>query len=199
MEEEKDTTKKSEEKSDADSESDLVFEEDLEANAPDIKSAVGKLRERLKKTEAEKQEYLLGWQKAKADYINARKRDEEGNRDFAKFARSDLVQEIIPVLDSYDMAFMNKAEWEKLPQEWRKGMEGIRSQLLSVLSKNGLKELNPVGEEFNPALEEAVGFIDSEKDEDENKVLQVLQKGYFLHEKRLRPAKVKIGRRPEGK
>ena len=199
MEEEKDTTKKSEEKSDADSESDLVFEEDLEANAPDIKSAVGKLRERLKKTEAEKQEYLLGWQKAKADYINARKRDEEGNRDFAKFARSDLVQEIIPVLDSYDMAFMNKAEWEKLPQEWRKGMEGIRSQLLSVLSKNGLKELNPVGEEFNPALEEAVGFIDSEKDEDENKVLQVLQKGYFLHEKLLRPAKVKIGRRPEGK
>lgn len=187
MEEDKDKIKKSE--------SDLVFEEDHENDSSDVKDVVAKLRNRLKKAEAEKQEYLDGWQRAKADFINIRKRDEENNREFAKFARSDILLEIIPVLDSFDMAFANKTEWEKLPEEWRKGMERIHSQLLSVLSTSGLKELNPTGEEFNPALEEAAGFIDTDNEKEDGKVLQVFQKGYFLHDKLIRPAKVKIGRK----
>jgi molecular chaperone GrpE len=73
-------------------------------------------------------------------------------------------------------------------------MEGIRSQLLSILCSNGLKELNPLNEDFDPAKEESVGFIDTEKLEDEHKILQVLQKGYYFQEKLIRPAKVKIGK-----
>lgn len=197
MDNEKNTEKQPEETLDVVSESDLVFEEDAEGESAsmDARGTIAKLRSRLKKAEEEKQEYLDGWQRTKADFINTRKRDEENNRDFAKFARSDLILDIVNVLDSFDMAVGNKTEWEKLPPEWRKGMEGIRSQLLSILNKNGLKELNPIGEEFNPALEEAAGFIDTEKEEEDGKILQILQKGYFIHEKLIRPAKVKIGRK----
>lgn len=184
----------SEEKTDSVYESDLTFEADHEGTALDSTAAVAKLRARLKEAEAQKQEYLNGWQRAKADFINTRKRDEESNREFAKFAKSDLVLDIIPVLDSFDMAFSNKTEWEKLPPEWRKGMEGIRSQLTSILGANGLKELNPLGEDFDPAKEETAGFVDTERKEDEHKILQVLQKGYYFQEKLIRPAKVKIGR-----
>lgn len=187
MEEEKDKINKSE--------SDLVFEEDHENDSHDIKDTITNLRTRLKKAEVEKQEYLDGWQRAKADFINIRKRDEDSKREFTKFAKSDLLLEIIPVLDSFDMAFASRESWEKLPVEWRKGMEHIHNQLLSVLSGSGLKELNPIGEDFNPALEEAAGFIDTENENEDGKILQVLQKGYFLHEKLIRPAKVKIGKK----
>lgn len=188
-------THKSEKKADDVSDTDLTFETDQEGTATDTTAVITKLRNRLKEAETQKQEYLNGWQRAKADFINTRKRDEESNREFAKFAKSDLVLDIIPVLDSFDIAFSNKTEWEKLPVEWRKGMEGIKSQLLSILGANGLKELNPIGEEFDPAKEETAGFIDTENEVDEHKILQVLQKGYYFQEKLIRPAKVKIGKK----
>lgn len=176
-------------------ESDLTLEEELNESADiDPKLTITKLRKRLKEAESAKQEYLTGWQRAKADFINTRKKDEESNREFAKFAKSSLVLEMIPVLDSFDMAFANKKSWEKLPEEWRRGVEHIKSQLLSVLGAQGLKELQTIGQPFNPSLEEAVGFIDTDKEENDGIVLQTLQKGYMFQEKLLRPARVMIGR-----
>src|SRR3989338_4076705 len=85
--------------------------------------AVKKLREKLKICEQERQEYLSGWQRAKADLINARKRDEEGMRELAKFANEGLIVELIPVLDSFEMAMKNKEAWDKVEKNWRVGVE----------------------------------------------------------------------------
>ena len=74
---------------------------------------IKKLREKLKKIEAEKQEYLTGWQTAKADLINARKRDEAERKEFIKYSNERLVEELIPVMNSFDMAMGNKEAWEK--------------------------------------------------------------------------------------
>jgi len=189
------TEKKNEEqKSEENSNTDLEFEEDTEHTTEDSKQIIAKLRERLKKAVEEKQEYLFGWQKAKADFINTRKKDEEANRQFAKFAKSDLVLELVSVLDSFDIAFANKGSWEKLPAEWRSGIERIHSQLMSVMSSNGLRELNPLGKVFDPTTEEAVSLVDTKNKDDDEKVLEVLQKGYLLHDKLIRPAKVRVGR-----
>ena len=110
---------------------DVVFENEEEQNNPTI--LIQKLREKIKKLEKEKEEYLTGWQKERADGVNLRRRAEEEKKEFAKFANEMLVMEILPVLDSFDLAFSNKESWEQIPETWTKGLEYIYSQLLSAL------------------------------------------------------------------
>ncbi|MFO0718916.1 MAG: nucleotide exchange factor GrpE [Candidatus Paceibacterota bacterium] len=172
----------------------IVFENDAEFAEKDPKQSLDKLRKKLKETEAEKQEYLDGWQRAKADFINSRKRDADLQADIIKFANENLISDIIPVLDSFDMAMQNKEAWEKAPKDWRVGVEYIYNQLLGVLTQNGLKQFNPIGQNFDPKLHEAVDTIETNDSGEDGKILEVLQKGYSLNEKQIRSAKVKTGK-----
>ena len=96
----------------------IVVEDITDTNTDDLDESVvadesatetiKKLREKLKTTEKERMEYLTGWQRAKADLINARKRDEEDRKEFIKFANERLIEGIIPVLESFEMAMGNK-------------------------------------------------------------------------------------------
>src|SRR3989344_2951801 len=88
----------------------------------------------IPKLEAEKQEYLTGWQRAKADLVNARKRDEEERKEFIRFVNGQLIEDLIPVLASFDMATENKEAWEKADKNWRTGVEYIHAQLVKILS-----------------------------------------------------------------
>src|SRR3989344_4342584 len=132
---------------------DIVSETDLENSQEVLK----KLKKKLKECESLKQEYLNGWQKDKADFINLRKQDEKERGEFVKFALGQFFKEIINVIDSFDMAMADKKHWEKAPPEWRAGIENIHSQLLKTLEKNGLRRFSPLGAEFNPQAHEAVG------------------------------------------
>ncbi len=177
-------------------ENDIELEKDTEFAAHEAhksKDVVADLRLKLKKATDEKAEYLNGWQKAKADIINARKRDEEGLREAVKYAESEIIEELIPVLDSYDMAFGNKAAWESLPAEWRKGMEQIHNQLLTILKAHQVEVLEPLGKDFDPKISEAVGMIDTKNPKEDQVVMSVFQKGYKLHDRIIRPAKVRVG------
>jgi molecular chaperone GrpE len=155
--------------------------------------ALKKLREKLKKAEAEKQEYLTGWQRAKADMVNANKRHDEERKEFAKYANENLIADLIPTLDSFDMAMGNKEAWEKVDKNWRMGVEYIYSQLIRALSDNGLKELNPMGETYDPAHHEAVSYEPVADEKSDHKIIQVIQKGYSLNGKVLKVPKVKVG------
>lgn len=155
--------------------------------------AIKKLREKLKTAEAEKQEYLTGWQRAKADLINARKRDEADRADFLKFANERLIESLIPVLESFDMAIGNKVAWEKVDKNWRTGVEYIYSQLKKSLSDAGLEEIDPIGKPFDHSRDEAAEYISTTDEKDHHKVLAVAQKGYILNGKSLRPPKVRVG------
>ena len=173
---------------------DIILEHDEEYGHKDPVEAIKKLKAKIKLLEAGKQEYLDGWQRAKADFINARKQDEEGRKDFLKFANEALIGDLIPVLDSFDMAMANKTAWESAPKEWRMGVEYIYQQLLSVLSQRGLEQFDPKGKAFDPAHHEAVDTIETTEQSDDGKVLDVLQKGYSLNGKPIRGAKVKVGK-----
>lgn len=155
---------------------------------------VKKLRTRLKECQKEKQEYLDGWQRSQADSINARKKEETARGEISKFAKEDLIVEILPVLDSFEMAFGNKTAWEKVDSNWRKGIEHIHSQLLSILKENNLTQTNPEGESFNPELHDCVETIETNDKKQDGKVVEVLQKGYTFYNKIIRPAKVKVGK-----
>jgi molecular chaperone GrpE len=154
---------------------------------------IKKLREKLKKTLAEKQEYLTGWQKDKAEFVNARKRDAESQKEFVKFANENLVAELIAVLDSFNMAFANKESWEKVDKNWRVGVEYIANQLKKTLEDNGLKEINPEGQPFDPMRDEAIEHEPVTDAKWDHVVTSVVQKGYSYNGRTLKAPKVKVG------
>ncbi len=154
---------------------------------------IKKLREKITSLEAEKQEYLTGWQRAKADLINARKRDEEDKRAFAKRAAEDIVTELIPVLQSFESAMSNKDNWEKIDKNWRIGVESIAQQLKLALANHGLTEIDPLGKEFDPSRDEAIEHVPVNEKNRHNLIIEVLQKGYALHGTIIQAPRVKVG------
>lgn len=151
------------------------------------------LKERLKKVTEEKQEYLNLWQRDKAEFMNARKRDAEAQKDFARFSNESLISELLPVLDSFNMAMGNKEAWEKADKNWRVGVEYIANQLKKVLEEFGLKEVNPLGLPFDPMRDEAIEHEAVDDEKKNNIVTFVVQNGYELHGKILKAPKVKVG------
>lgn len=154
---------------------------------------VKKLREKLKKSTAEKQEYLDGWQRARADYTNFKKISEKERGEFISLANEGLIDELVPILESFEMAWANKEAWEKVDKNWRAGIEHIHNQFLSTLESRGMKILNPVGETFDSNTHEATEHVSVDKEKDNHKIISVQQKGYSLNGKILRPAKVVVG------
>ena len=170
---------------------DVVFESEENQAGEDV---IKKLREKLKKNTAERQEYLAGWQRAKADLINAKKDFGEEKARLLKFANTDLITQIIPVLDSFELFFINeKQDKVKNFKEWAVGVRHIYSQLLSILKENGVEQINSLGEKFNPALHNSVENIKIDDEQKEGIILEVVQKGYLLNEKVVREARVKVG------
>jgi len=171
---------------------DDIAEENLaeESNLGKGSSSLKKIREKLKKCTTEKQEYLNGWQRAKADLVNSKKDFEEQKKDFVKFAKGDLIVQIIPVLDSFDMAFKNV---KGVPEQWLKGVEYIYNQFMTVLKENGVKQLDPKGEKFDLNKHISVESVKVDDKKQESIILEVVQKGYELNGKILREAKVKTG------
>lgn len=151
------------------------------------------LKEKLKKAIEEKQEYLNNWQRDKAEFVNARKRDQEAQKDFARFSNESLISELIPVLDSFHMAMGNRETWEKADKNWRVGVEYISNQLNKILGDFGLKEIDPIGKPFDPMRDEAIEHETVNDEGKNNIVTYVINKGYELNGKVLKAPKVKVG------
>src|SRR6185503_4276281 len=96
-----------------------------------------KLRGDLKQAKKEKEEYLTGWQKERADFANY-KREEEGRRGmFREVVEEGILSRFLSVVDSFNMAFANKENWAKVDANWRKGVEYIYAQLNTIFEEYG--------------------------------------------------------------
>lgn len=166
---------------------------EIEEEETDSRALVAKLRERLKKCQEEKQEYLSGWQRAQADFVNARRRTETEQKEFAVFAAENILRELLPVLDSFEMAFSHKESWEKAPLEWRAGVEQIYAKIQSLLTRHHVVSFDPRGEVFNPREHISVASAPAKKKDDDHRIIAVIQKGYRLQDKLIRPAQVVVG------
>ncbi len=153
---------------------------------------IKRLREKLRTSNAERQEYLDGWQRLKADYVNYKKREDESKSEFLKFAREGLIGDLLPVLESFHMAFANKEAWAKVDPTWRVGVEYIHTQLLQVLAGHGLTELDPTGLPFNPNEHTSIGTVPTDDASLDHKIAEVAQLGYRLAGKLIRSPRVKI-------
>jgi molecular chaperone GrpE len=174
---------------------DIVYEEGAESpGLSDCEVKLKKVKEELKQVKSEKQEYLDGWQRAKADLVNYKKRSEEDKKDFIKYANEDFILEILPVIENFEQAFKNKEVWEKIDKNWTTGIEFIYNQLKKVLEEKGVLEINPMGQEFDPNIHHSIEIIEIEDKKDDGKILEVVQKGYKLGEKIIKHPNVKVGK-----
>lgn len=137
-------------------------------------------------------EYLAGWQRAKADFINYKK--EEGARigELMDYFRAQQILEILKVIDNWDRAMKHKPK-EIKDSVWLKGIEMIENQMKELLKSEGVQEVKTSGEKFNPELHEAIEEEENDSGES-GEILEVLEKGYILNNKLIRPAKVKIAK-----
>ena len=122
-----------------------------------------------------------------ADFENYRKRSEREKDDFRKYAITNLLRDLLPVLDNFDRALDHAAEGD----DFHKGVLLIYKQLYDILQKAGLKPIDDVNVRFNPNIHEAV-IREENPSVPAQTVTALLQKGYFLHDRLLRPALVKV-------
>jgi molecular chaperone GrpE len=136
---------------------------------------------------AENQQLKDRYLRTLADFDNLRKRTEREKADFFRYALAGTLKDILPVLDNFDRGLEHAEEGD----EFHKGMLLIYKQLYEVLQKHGLKPIDDANVHFDPNIHEAV--VREEDDSVPSQtVVAVLQKGYFLHDRLLRPALVKV-------
>lgn len=173
----------------------IVSDKDVmnEERGGDSGAAILKLKKKIAACEKERQEYLLGWQRAKADFVNARREEEEMRKKLFSLAKEDVLFSFLPIADSFLSAFRNKESWENVPEVWRKGIEYIHAQFSKILQENGAREFAREGDVFDPARHESVELVPTEDEAANGTIVEVLQKGYELDGKVIRPARVKVG------
>lgn len=154
--------------------------------APDGSSAQAQL-EALQK---QAQEYLDGWQRARAEFANYKKRIEREIQENREVSMGMALKSILPVIDDFDRALANIPEDIK-DNPWVSGVSMVQRKLYKLLEDNGVTSFDPVGEMFDPTRHEAVGS-DDESDAPSGQVTVTMQRGYALGERVLRLALVKV-------
>lgn len=141
----------------------------------------------LAQAEARASEHHESWLRAKAETDNVRKRAQTDVSNAHKYAVESLASDLLPVRDSLEAALTSE---NAAPETLRSGVELTLKQLAQVFEKSRLKEINPVGEKFDPHRHQAISMLPSDKEP--NTVINVLQKGYLLNERVIRPALVTV-------
>lgn len=122
-----------------------------------------------------------------ADFQNYKRRVEKEKSDIYAYANEKIVSELLDVIDNFERALLHEAADESFAE----GMKMIFKQLTGVLEKAGLEEINALGEDFDPNFHNAV-MTEDNADYDSGKVTEVMQKGYMLNKKVIRPSMVKV-------
>jgi molecular chaperone GrpE len=150
------------------------------------------LAEKLAAAEKQRDEYLAGWQRAKADFINYKKEEYSHLQEVAQYGSIDLIRDFITVLDNFDLGLRAMEKNGAV----EKGVYLIRSQIEDILKKRGLVKVEiKAGDPFDPAVAEAMTEVESEQPP--GTIVQEIEPGYRLHDKVLRAARVIVSRAKE--
>ena len=161
----------------------------VEPESPAVAVNAPGLEEMLRQAEMRAEEHHDAWLRAKAEADNVRKRAQVDIANAHKYATENFASALLPVKDSLEAALAtDNTSIEAL----RSGVELTLKQLSSVFEKVNLRDVNPVGEKFDPHRHQAISMLPSDKEP--NTVINVLQKGYLLHDRVIRPALVTVAK-----
>lgn len=161
------------------------------------KKTLGDIKKKLEECQRKRDEYLAGWQRARADFLNYKKEEIERIEEILKYANEELISKFLPILDNLYLVE------KKLPENLKnnenvKGILRIKNQILDFLKKQGVEEIKiKTGDKFNPNFQEAAEMVEPASAEatagkESGTIIEEVQKGYILHDKVIRPAKVKV-------
>ncbi len=148
---------------------------------------VAQLEQELAEANEKIEELTDGYKRAAADLQNFKRRVEEDQKNLVSFANSNLILEILPILDNFERALEHQPE--NVPQEWFDGILQIYNHFKQILEKQGVEEIKSEGEKYDPNFHEAMLHCEGE----DGIIVQELEKGYLLKGKVVRPAKVSVG------
>ena len=145
----------------------------------------------LEELKAKCEEYLNGWKRAQADYQNLEKRTAESVQKTVEMVNSGLVEKLLPIIDSFELAFAHipKEEEEK---EWVAGIYQIKKQFDDLLKAMEIEKIKSKNVKFDPSIHEAIASEESDKESGE--ILKEVQAGYRIKDKIIRPARVVVGK-----
>jgi molecular chaperone GrpE len=167
--------------------------EELPGGAPEpAADPLEALRQELEQAKAREAEYLDGWQRARADFTNYKKRIERDQAQIYQNAASNTHKRYLVIVDDLERALKNRPQ-DGEGAAWAEGIELIYRKLLSTLESEGIQPMDAEGTPFDPNLHEAIMSEESDQHES-GQVIEVLQEGYMFGDKVLRPAVVRVAR-----
>jgi molecular chaperone GrpE len=166
--------------------------EDVEANA-NADNEEESIELQLDRTQATVKDYWDQIMRLKAEMENNRKRAIRDVENAHKFALKNFTEALLPVIDSMDMGQQAAAAENASLESIVEGTNMTTTMFVQVLEKHGLQRLNPVGEKFNPEQHQAISMIEDENVES-NHIISVMQKGFSLNERLVRPAMVIVAK-----
>ncbi|MFH1182845.1 MAG: nucleotide exchange factor GrpE [Candidatus Moraniibacteriota bacterium] len=167
------------------------------------KKTINKPKNDFESQKKQAEEYLAGWQRSLADFENYKKQQQEWSDDFRLFAKEEILREIIPVIDNFELALSHTPN-DPQTKSWSEGIAHVKRQLEEILNRNNVKNIEvKSGDLFDPRIHECVSepekenkrvCVDGNSENQKNNLIvkEVLGNGYILGEKILRPAKVTI-------
>ena len=160
------------------------------AGGESLQARIAALEEEVDQAQAKADENLDGWQRALADFSNYRKRVERERDQFQQESRGSVLKSYLEIVDDLERALKNRPE-DGEGAEWAEGIELIYRKLQTMLENEGVVPMEAVGQTFDPNLHEAI-FQEESEDHDSGVIIEVIQQGYMLGERVLRPARVRI-------
>jgi molecular chaperone GrpE len=155
--------------------------------------SVEELQEKMEELESEIRELRDKNVRLYAEFDNFRKRSIREREELIELAGKEVIQALLPVLDDIKHA-EEQIEQARDVEAVKEGYQLIIKKLIDTLERKGLKEMKAVGEEFNPDLHEAIAELPAPAEEHKGKIIDEVNKGYYLNDKLLRHAKVVVGK-----
>lgn len=142
-------------------------------------------KKELEELEKKAEEYLQGWKRERADFLNFKNSESERIAKYINITKDELILDFLPILDNIYLAE------KELPEDnnWAKGFLGIKALIIDFLKKQGVEEIDCLNKKFDPHLQEAIEEVKGKKP---GIIVEVVQRGYMLNNKVIRPARVKV-------
>jgi len=164
----------------------------LEGEVEELQDEANDLEVALEEAKTKANEYLDGWQRARADFANYKKRVERDQSNTYQLATGSVIKRFLEVLDDLDRALKNRPESGE-GANWANGIELVYRKLISILESEGVVPMKSDGMEFDPNLHEAISSEQSDLHKS-GEIIETLQQGYMIGDRVLRPAVVRVAK-----
>ncbi len=164
----------------------------LDTSGASLRAEVEQLSAELEAAEQRAAQAEAGWQRARADYANLKRRSEEASAELAGQASDRLMIRVLDLADDFDLAVEHVPE-EAKGSPWVEGIAAIDRKLRGLLEAEGIEAMGGEGEPFDPQTQQAISYEDTE-DVPDGTVIKILQRGFTIRDRVLRPALVAVAR-----